>query len=120
VRELAAELRTFVNDYLMAEQRARAFSELMISKNSAPTYEDYAVHETQNELLSQDRSFQLTSDYQSKFVARAVSMRHELMERIPFPFRVGRDASEKGNTFFEMYEVADDLDALAEKVPERR
>jgi hypothetical protein len=68
-------------------------------------------------LQSGDREEQFVSDYQTKYVPTAIALRHELIQRVPLPARVGEDAGQKGDTTFEMYEVADDLDALANQLP---
>jgi hypothetical protein len=56
------------------------------------------------------------SDYESNLVPRAVSLKHELVKRIPTPVKTGSDAGQKGWTSWEMYDVANDLEKLANQL----
>lgn len=69
--------------------------------------------ELRQELLREDREKQFYDDYERRFVPKAISLRHDLINRVPFPARTGDDAGRKGRTFLDIYGIADDLDALA-------
>jgi len=114
-REVAAQLRAFLNAYLAADRRMS--EEEWLAKRRLND-EDSNVFATERSLLRVDRSSQFRSDYETQFVPTAISVRREMIKRVPLPARVGSDAGQKGATTMEMYEVADDLDAVASKLPD--
>jgi len=112
--ELTGEFRIFVGEH---EHSERMLLETSPQGRSRLSDEEVKVQAVQDELLEFDRLSEFGSGYETRFVSRLAMMRQALMERVPFPARIGTGADEKGSTTEDMKDIAQDLDALARLVP---
>jgi hypothetical protein len=113
-RELAVRIRAFATDFNNREEQARNRESAAERHMTQP--EELNVLSCKEGLLRFDRAEQFSDEYQRRFVPEAVSLRHELIKRVPYPARAGRDAG-FWNSPEEMYQVADNLDSLTNALP---
>jgi Proteasome subunit len=116
-RELTTQLRAVATEHARAEQQIQFEEfqqELRASREKLPQ-EEIDVMRFKQRMLEDGRYIQFEDTYQRQFMPAAISIRHELIRRVSVPADL---AHPDGRTpFLEWYELADELNALADLLP---